>query len=108
MLGVVHIQRMLREPASSLLGGMLDGQFDDVDPTDTLEDVARHLTTYNLVAAPVLDEEGRLLGVVTVDDLLDHLLPENWRDNPPSGSTTLIRDATRAAAQGQGGRRTRA
>ena len=107
MLGVAHIQRMLREPASTPVGAMLDNQFDEVDPGDTLEDVARHLATYNLVAAPVLDEEGRLLGVVTVDDLLDHLLPENWRDNPPTGSTTLMRDATRAAGQGDVGRGSR-
>ncbi len=52
--------------------------------------MARHLATYNLVAAPVLDEDGRLLGAVTVDDLLDHLLPENWRDQPP-GRTGRLR-----------------
>ncbi|MGH3445677.1 MAG: magnesium transporter MgtE N-terminal domain-containing protein [Nocardioidaceae bacterium] len=83
LLGVAHIQRLLREPPSTLIGHVLDD--DDVEPlrpTASLEDVARHLATYNLVAAPVVDEDGRLVGAVAVDDLLDHLLPENWRDTP--------------------------
>ncbi len=82
LLGVVHIQRLLREPPSTMLGAVVDGDTNPLHAEASLEDVARHLATYNLVAAPVLDEDGRLIGAVTVDDLLDHLLPENWRDRP--------------------------
>jgi Mg/Co/Ni transporter MgtE len=80
LLGVAHIQRLLREPPSTLVAGVLDTSIDYLRPEATLEDVAAFLAAYNLVAAPVVDEQGRLLGTVAVDDLLDHLLPEGWRD----------------------------
>jgi len=80
LLGVAHIQRLLREPPSTLVAGVLDTGIDFLRPEATIEDVSMFLATYNLVAAPVVDEDGRLLGTVAVDDLLDHLLPEGWRD----------------------------
>ncbi|WP_121255278.1 magnesium transporter MgtE N-terminal domain-containing protein [Nocardioides ferulae] len=80
LLGVAHIQRLLREPPSSLVAGALDDSMASLRPEATIDQVAAHLATYNLVAAPVVDENGHLLGAVTVDDLLDHMLPENWRD----------------------------
>ena len=82
LLGVAPFQRLLREPPSTLVAAALDKTMDPLHPEATIDDVAAHLATYNLVAAPVVDEEGRLLGAVTVDDLLDHMLPENWRDQP--------------------------
>jgi flagellar motility protein MotE (MotC chaperone)/sporulation protein YlmC with PRC-barrel domain len=80
LLGCAHIQKLLREPPSSLAAAAIDPDLDALRPDATIDEVAAHLATYNLVAAPVVDEEGRLLGAVTVDDLLDHMLPENWRD----------------------------
>ncbi len=79
-LGVAHIQRLLREPPSTLVAGAIDTSMDPLRPQASIDQVAAHLATYNLVAAPVVDDDGRLLGAVTVDDLLDHMLPENWRD----------------------------
>jgi flagellar motility protein MotE (MotC chaperone)/sporulation protein YlmC with PRC-barrel domain len=80
LLGVAHIQRLLREPPSTLVAGALDNSMESLRPEATIDQVAAHLATYNLVAAPVADENGHLLGAVTVDDLLDHMLPDNWRD----------------------------
>ncbi|UDY24543.1 magnesium transporter MgtE N-terminal domain-containing protein [Nocardioides sp. Kera G14] len=79
-LGVAHIQRLLREPPSTLVAGALDSSLEPLRPESTLDEVAAHLATYNLVAAPVVDEDGRLVGAVSVDDLLDHMLPDDWRD----------------------------
>ncbi|MEV4577409.1 CBS domain-containing protein [Nonomuraea jabiensis] len=79
-LGVSHFQRLLREPPSTLLGSMIDPSIDPIRPDFTLREVTRYLANYNLVAAPVVDELGRLVGAVTVDDVLDHILPEDWRE----------------------------
>jgi Mg/Co/Ni transporter MgtE len=82
LVGVAHVQRLLREPPSTLVAAAVDKDLDAIRPEAAIDDVAAYLATYNLVAAPVVDDEGRLLGAVAVDDLLDHMLPENWRDHP--------------------------
>lgn len=79
-LGVAHFQRLLREPPSALVSGVMDADIDPLTPESTLQQVTRHLATYNLVAVPVVDDNDRLLGAVSVDDVIDHLLPEDWRD----------------------------
>jgi Mg/Co/Ni transporter MgtE len=80
-LGLVHIQRMLREPPHAAIGGIIDKDIEALSPEATLGQLTRFLATYNLVSAPIIDVDGRLLGAVTVDDVLDHILPEDWRDD---------------------------
>jgi Mg/Co/Ni transporter MgtE len=77
-LGVVHIQRLLREPPSTLVSAIVD-DLPPLDPTAPLSRVTRYFATYNLVAIPVVDAHEHLLGAVTVDDVIDHMLPERWR-----------------------------
>ncbi|MDJ0392350.1 CBS domain-containing protein [Rhodococcus sp. G-MC3] len=84
-LGCVHLQQLLREPPASLVGGIMDKQLPRLGPDDSLTAVTRYFATYNLVCGPVVDDEDHLVGAVTVDDVLDHLLPEDWRDQEVAG-----------------------
>ncbi|GHF15053.1 MULTISPECIES: magnesium transporter MgtE N-terminal domain-containing protein [Streptomyces] len=79
-LGTVHFQRLLRDPPFTLVGSITDTDLRPLAPDTPLPAVTSYLATYNMVAAPVVDESGSLLGAVTVDDVLDHLLPEDWRE----------------------------
>jgi flagellar motility protein MotE (MotC chaperone)/CBS domain-containing protein/sporulation protein YlmC with PRC-barrel domain len=81
-LGIAHTQRLLREPPFTLVSSVLDTTIEAIHPAAPLSDVTRRFATYNLVALPVIDEVGRLIGAVTADDLIDHMLPSDWRDQP--------------------------
>jgi Mg/Co/Ni transporter MgtE len=78
-LGCVHLQRLLREPPAALVGGILDSDLPSLTPETALAAVTRYFAAYNLVCGPVVDGQNHLLGAVTVDDVLDHLLPHDWR-----------------------------
>jgi Mg/Co/Ni transporter MgtE len=77
---MVHFQRLLREPPASILGGIVDNDLDPLRPETKLAEITKRMATYDLVAMPVVDPARRLLGAVTVDDVLDHSLPRDWRD----------------------------
>ncbi|MEP7333014.1 MAG: CBS domain-containing protein [Terracoccus sp.] len=79
-LGLVHIQRLLREPPHGAVGSIIDKEIEPVSASASLETITRTLATYNLVSLPVVDADNRLIGAVTVDDVLDHILPEDWRE----------------------------
>ncbi|WP_040492941.1 magnesium transporter MgtE N-terminal domain-containing protein [Ilumatobacter nonamiensis] len=77
-LGVVHMQRLLREPPAMELRQLID-DVPVVSPGISDRDVAVELASYDLLAIPVCDDAGRLLGAVTVDDVIDRMLGTDWR-----------------------------
>ena len=90
-LGCVHVQALLREPPANIVGGILDTDLAHLRPEDSLETVTRYFATYNLVCGPVVDDQHHLLGAVSVDDLLDQLLPRDWRETEPIDSAEEVR-----------------
>ena len=85
-LGVVHFQKMLRYPPHERLGSLLDTDIEPINADTHISEIHRTFANYNLVALPVVDQDQRLIGVVTVDDVLDHLLPEDWRTGEEAGA----------------------
>ncbi|EID10937.1 magnesium transporter MgtE N-terminal domain-containing protein [Mycobacterium xenopi] len=79
-LGCVHLQRLLREPPATLVGGIVDADLPTLTPELPLAPLTRYFAAYNLLCGPVVDDQSHLLGAVTVDDVLDHLLPPDWRE----------------------------
>ncbi len=78
-LGIVPFQRLLREAPATTLEHCLSDEPDPVPPQLPLRDVAERLAAYDALAIPVCDHGRRLIGAVTVDDVLDHVLPDDWR-----------------------------
>jgi CBS domain-containing protein len=77
-LGTVGFQRLLRQPPASIVGECIE-ESGFVRPELSEREVARRLAAYNLIGVAVCDDAGRLLGAITVDDVLDRLLPAGWR-----------------------------
>ena len=77
-LGSVGFQRLLRRAPSIPIGECIEARV-FVTPELHQRELATRLAAYNLIGVAVCDSGGRLVGAVTVDDVLDHLLPDGWR-----------------------------
>ncbi|HEX7321756.1 MAG TPA: CBS domain-containing protein [Mycobacterium sp.] len=99
-LGCVSLQRLLGEPPATLVGSVVDTDLPSLTPEVPLAALTRYFAAYNLVCGPVLDKQNHLLGAVTVDDVLDHILPNDWRETfgEPNLDDTLD---TMGATEGQ-------
>ena len=83
LCGVIALRSLiLADPAAPLAEVMRD-EFQQVSPEADAHEVARLIAEYNLLALPVVDEAGDILGIITVDDAMEILLPKGWRQRLP-------------------------
>lgn len=80
LLGVASMRQLLLSPPLATLGEIMNPSLIKVTPDTDQEDVAELTERYDLLAIPVVDDDGRLLGIVTVDDVLDVFKEEATED----------------------------
>lgn len=77
--GSVSVTTMMRSDLDRRLGDLVKHELPSLQADASFEEVARMMADYNLLSMPVVDEQGRMVGVVTVDDVLETMLPRGWR-----------------------------
>ncbi len=83
LLGVASLRDLVLADPRARVADVMREECGSVSPDAPVSEVVRLIAEYNLVALPVLDAERRLLGVVTVDDAIERLLPARWRERLP-------------------------
>jgi Mg/Co/Ni transporter MgtE len=83
------MQRLLREPPNMEIGRLLE-DVPIVAPDMSDRDVAERLASYDMLAVAVCDSAGRLLGAVTVDDVIDRMLGPAWRTRRKPSTTPEV------------------
>jgi CBS domain-containing protein len=84
LAGVVSVIALLQAEAAESVGTLMDSDPIRVGSEADLTDIALLMADFNLYSIPVVDEQDRMLGVVTVDDVLEATIPEDWRRREPA------------------------
>jgi Mg/Co/Ni transporter MgtE len=87
LAGVVSLVELVRAGEQERLDALVDSEapVPTVEPEADLPEVAMVMSDYNLVALPVVEDDGRPVGVIAVDDVLEFLVPEEWRRRAGAG-----------------------
>jgi CBS domain-containing protein len=83
LVGVIALRSLILADPTAPLEAVMREEFQMAHPDDAARDVAHKIAEYNLLALPVVDEAGDILGIVTVDDAMELLLPKGWQQRLP-------------------------
>ena len=79
LVGSVYVVALVKAGEHESIGGLVDPGRPAVTAETDLPEIARLMTDYNLMSLPVVDGEGRPIGLLAVDDVIELMLPEDWR-----------------------------
>jgi Mg/Co/Ni transporter MgtE len=83
LVGVIALRSLILADPSVPLAEVMRTEFQTAHPDEAAHEVAQRIAEYNLLALPVMDETGDILGIITVDDAMEILLPKDWRQRLP-------------------------
>jgi Mg/Co/Ni transporter MgtE len=83
LTGVISLKDLVLAEPRTKVGDLMHDRLVSVHTGDSQETVAQMVSKYNLLAVPVVDDEGRLQGIVTADDALDKIIPTAWKKRLP-------------------------
>jgi magnesium transporter len=83
LCGVIALRSLILANPNAPLEEVMRDEFQAASPDDSARDVAEKIAVYNLLALPVVDDAGDILGIITVDDAMEMLLPKGWRQRFP-------------------------
>jgi magnesium transporter len=83
LVGVIALRSLILADPSVPLDNVMRTEFQTAHPDEPANEVAQRIAEYNLLALPVMDETGDILGIITVDDAMEILLPKDWRQRLP-------------------------
>ncbi len=81
--GVIALRSLILADPAVPLDEVMRSEFQKAHPDEAAKEVAQRIAEYNLLALPVVDESGDILGIITVDDAMEILLPKDWRQRLP-------------------------
>ena len=81
--GLISLRSLILADPNRKLEEVMRTDFRFAHPSESAEDVAQTISEYNLLALPVIDDEGDIAGIVTVDDAMEILLPKNLQRRLP-------------------------
>ena len=83
LVGVIALRSLILADPSAPLEMVMRSEMQVAHPDDNAHDVSQKIAEYNLLALPVVDEHEDILGIITVDDAIEVLLPRDWRQRLP-------------------------